>query len=281
MQRYFILILIFLGLPGGLLAQKVRNVSGEYTYYPPENVSIEQAKQIAIERARIDAIAKEFGTNVSQINTVAVSTQNETSNTQFNSLGTTEVKGDWIADTKTPEVAINYENGMLVITVKVWGKVRERNTADLQLETKILCNESESEKFKHNDRFSVKIRTPVNGYLSIYLIDDNVEEAYCLLPYENEDGQARQIQKQTEYTLISTKDPLYPYREATIMTTEKEVDFNRIVFIFSPNQFTMPLTEQGEYLPELSTSKFDKWLQRNRIKDENMYVIQKIIEIRK
>ena len=281
MSHKGIILLTVILLPSALSAQKVRTVSGESVYYPPENVSIEQAKQIAVERARIDAIAREFGTNVSQMNTVAIATVDGTSETNFNAFGSTEVKGDWLADTKQPEIHIDYDNGMLVVTAKVWGKVRERNTADLQISAKILCNGTESEKFLDNDRFSVKVRTPVNGFISIYLIDDNVQQAYCLLPYENEDGTARKIQRQNEYTLISPEDSLYPYREATILTTEKSVDFNRVVFIFSPICFSMPLTEQGEFVPELSVSDFDKWLQRNRIKDENMYVIQKMIEIRK
>jgi len=262
-------------------AQKVRSVSGECTYCPPENVTLEQAKQMAVERARIDAIAREFGTNVSQMNTVATINSNGESATAFNSLGSTEVNGDWLADTKEPEIEIDYESGMLAITARVWGKARERKTADFELSVKLLCNGTESEKFRNNDRFSIRFRSPVKGYLSIYLVDDNLRQAYCLLPYETEDGEAREIRNNAEYVLLSTEDPLYPYREETILTTENEVDFNRIVLVFSTNRFVMPLTEQGTYLPELPTPEFDRWLQRCRTKDTAMYVMQKTIEIRK
>lgn len=280
MFRFFSILLLFTVSCSYAYAQKIRNVNGEYVYYPPENMSLEQAKTMAVERARLDAIAREFGTNVSQTNTVAISAQNGDSETSFQSLGTTEVNGDWIADIKEPEIVVAYEGGMLIISAKVCGKVRERKRADFELSIQTLCNGIESEKFKNNDRFSVRFRSPVKGYFSIWLADDNLRQVYCLLPYENANGEAREIQSRKEYTLLSTADEQYPYREETILTAERDVEFNRLVFIFSTVRFTMPLTEQGEYLPELSSTDFDKWLQRNRIKDENMYVIQKMIEIK-
>jgi hypothetical protein len=42
-------------------AQKVKTVEGEYTYYAPENVTVEQAKITADDRAKIQALADEFG----------------------------------------------------------------------------------------------------------------------------------------------------------------------------------------------------------------------------
>lgn len=265
----------------GVYGQKVVNAQGEYVYHAPENITLEQARQTAIERARLDAIAKAFGTDVSQTNLVTVSARGESSETSFNSMGGTEVKGEWIADTKEPEVSVSYESGMLVVGVKVWGKIREKTKADYELSVQILCNGRESEKFRNNDRLSVRFKSPVKGYLSIYLLDDNVRQAYCLLPYENEDGRARAIKNNETTILLSTEDPLYPYREETILTTDKTMEYDRLVFVFSKNQFVMPLTDMGDYLPELSTMDFEKWLQKNRVKDTEMTVLEKVVEIRK
>ncbi len=276
-----IFLTLFLILCTTVSAQKTATVSGEYVYHAPENVSVEQAKRTAIERARLEAIAEAFGTDISQTNTVAVATVNEKSATTFNSTGSTEVRGEWVADTKEPELTISYEGGMLVVAAKVWGKIRRRNEAAVELAIAVLCNGIESEKFRNGNRLSVRFKSPVKGWLSIYLVDDNVRRAYCLLPYENEDGMAREVKNNTEYTLLSTADPKYPYREATILTTDRTVEFNRLVFVFSTNRFTMPITDNGEYLPELDLTDFEKWLQRNRIKDENMCVKEKVVEIRK
>lgn len=265
----------------GVYGQKVVNAQGEYVYHAPENITLEQARQTALERARLDAIAKAFGTDVSQTNLVTVSARGESSETSFNSMGGTEVKGEWIADTKEPEVSIHYESGMLVVEVKVWGKIREKTKADYELSVKILCNGRESEKFRSNDRLSVRFKSPVKGYLSIYLVDDNVHQVYCLLPYENEDGRARAIKNNETYILLSTEDPVYPYQEETILTTDKTMEYDRLVFVFSKNQFAMPLTNMGDYLPELSTMDFEKWLKKNRVKDTEMTVVEKVVEIRK
>lgn len=264
-------------------AQKLRTieVSGEYSYYPPETMSLEQAKRTAVERARLEAIASKFGTSVSQTNTVHISNRNGDSDSEFRISGFSEVNGDWLADTEEPQIEVAYDRGMLVVSAKVQGKIRERKKAEFDLSAQTLCNGMESGQFRHNDRFSVRFRSPVNGFLSIWLADDRIGESYCLLPYEDAGGIARAIESRKSYTLLSTADPQYPYREETILTAEDEVEFNRLLFIFSTKSFSMPLTEQGEFLPELSSAEFDKWLGRNRIKDENMYVIEKIIEIRK
>lgn len=275
------ILFLTLFFPLVVLAQKVKTVSGEYTYYAPENVSPEQARRIAIERARIEAIAAEFGTNVSQTNTTTVSNSNEQSETSFRAIGISDVKGDWLADTNEPEVSISFEGGMFVYTAKVEGKVRERKASDVELQATILCNGIESEKFKHNDAFTVRFKSAAHGFLAIYLIDDNVETAYCLLPYYDEQGMARELSAREEYTLVSIDDPKYPYEGKTLMTTEKDIDFNRIVFIFSTTRFAMPLSDKGAYVDELSIEDFDKWLQRNRVDDAGMQIVQKTIEIRK
>lgn len=47
-------------------SQQIKKVEGEYTYIVPENVDLEKAKHIALERLKIQLIADEFGTTVSQ-----------------------------------------------------------------------------------------------------------------------------------------------------------------------------------------------------------------------
>ncbi len=263
------------------VAQKVVQVNGQYTYYAPENISLEQAKQVAIERARLEAMAAVFGTEVSQTNMSTISNSADGTETKFRSLGGTEVKGEWIEDTKSPEIEIRYEASMLIVTAKVSGKARKSTKTDIELQIDILRNGVESSVFRNNDRLSINFKTPVNGYLSIYLLDDNVATAYCLLPYENEGGKARLIKSNVVSTLLSTKDPIYPYREETILTTKKDVEHNRLIFIFSTNEFTMPLTNSGEYVQELSTDNFYKWLHRNKVKDVDLQSRECVVEIRK
>lgn len=47
-----------------IFAQRVQKVTGNYTYYAPENVTVEEAKRTALDRAKQSAIADAFGTLV-------------------------------------------------------------------------------------------------------------------------------------------------------------------------------------------------------------------------
>lgn len=277
----FSIILLALALVGN--AQKAVSVSGEYRYVVPENVSITEAKSTAIERARNEAMAREFGTLVSQTNTTTSINVDGKSQTNFISVGGTESKGLWLSDTKEPEVKVLFENDVMVVEAKVWGKAREIKNSDAEMEIKILCNGNESEHFKNNDKFSVKFKAATKGYVAIFLRDDNIDDPiFCLLPYENENGEPREVKGNTPYTFLSSKDHIYPRRlQETTLTTEKSIEFNTIIIVFSKSKFNMPLSEEGQYVPEISADKFQKWLRKNRINDETMQVIEKTVEIRK
>lgn len=261
-------------------AQKTVNVSGEYRYVVPDNVSRTDAQNIAIERARNEAMAKEFGTVVSQTSTTTTKVVDGKVETGFISMGGTESKGIWIDDTKVPEVKTFYEDDVMVIVAKVWGKAREIKNTETEIDIKILCNGMENERFKNNDKFSIDFKSASKGYVAIFLRDENLDPIYCMLPYENENGEVRAVKSGTKYNFLSTKDPIYPFREETILVTDKTVEFNTILVVFSKNQFSLPISEDGEYVPEIPADKFMKWLRKNRINDETMQVIEKTVEIR-
>lgn len=261
-------------------AQKTVNVSGEYRYVVPDNVSRTEALNIAIERARNEAMAKEFGTVVSQTSTTTTKVIDGKVETGFISMGGTESKGLWIDDTKEPEVKTFYEDDVMVIVAKVWGKAREIKNTETEIDIKILCNGMENERFKNNDKFSIDFKSASKGYVAIFLRDENLDPIYCMLPYENENGEVRAVKSGTKYNFLSTKDPVYPFHEETILVTDKTVEFNTILVVFSKNQFSLPISEEGEYVPEIPADKFMKWLRKNRINDETMQVIEKTVEIR-
>ena len=87
MKHYILLLLLLATLPAA--AQKIQKVCGEYTYYVPENVSRSAAMRTALERAKIQALADEFGTIVSQTNTSIVKDNNGQADSRFFSLGST------------------------------------------------------------------------------------------------------------------------------------------------------------------------------------------------
>ena len=91
MNRFILFIILISSFLMGY-PQKTAKVSATYTYYAPETMSIEEAKRVALDRAKIQAIADEFGTIVSQSTSTVITNKNGESDTQFFALGGSDVK---------------------------------------------------------------------------------------------------------------------------------------------------------------------------------------------
>ncbi len=261
-------------------AQRVVTISGEYRYVVPQDISLEKATQIAIDKARNEAIANEFGQVVIQSTNTAIHTSGSQSSVQTDSYASTESKAIWLSDTKAPKVDIIYENGVLVITASVCGKARELKTAAVELKMQVLNNGIETELFKHNDKVAIGFKSPVKGYVALFVRDD-ADTVYCMMPYEGENGMAREVKRNEEYLFLSRQDPKYPFKEETILTANKTIEFNTFILVFSSNTFSMPASEEGEWVPLLSAANFQKWLRKHRINDETMQTVEKTIQINK
>lgn len=280
-MKYIINLILVLLFTATIQAQRITTVCGEYRYIVPEETPLNRAKQIAIDKARNEAIANEFGQVVSQSTTTTIHSSDNNSQVQSDSYTSTESKAIWLSDKQEPKVSIAYENDVLVITASVCGKVRELKTAEVELKMQVLNNGLESNQFKNNDKVSISFKSPVSGYVAIFFRDDNAGIISCMMPYENEDGTAREVKSNKEYTYLSTADPLYPYQEATILVTEKPTEFDTFILIFSKKDFSMPASDMGDFVPELSVEDFHEWLCKNRIHDETMQTIEETIQINK
>ena len=101
--RYIFILLMLLNFLF-ISAQKIEKVHGEYTYHVPDNVSLEEGKRTAIERAKIQALADAFGALVSQNNSTIVKNENGKSSVNFLSIGGSDVKGEWIETIGEPKI---------------------------------------------------------------------------------------------------------------------------------------------------------------------------------
>lgn len=256
----------------------MKTVEGEYTYHAPENVTMEQAKRTALDRAKIQALADEFGTIVSQSNATRVENKNGQTDVDFLSIGGSDVKGEWIETIGEPTYNIRYDDGMLVVSVKVKGKAREIISAGIDFQTHILRNGTEdrfeSDQFRSGDELYLSFQSPVNGYLAVYLIDAE-NQAYCLLPYRNQTEGIYPIKANQRYLFFNIKEaPLQErsYVDEYVMTCERESEQNQIYVIFSPNQFAKAIDNQSNAsLPrELPYKDFQKWLVKCRKHDKEM-----------
>lgn len=107
MNRLLLLAVIVPFMVGSLHAQEIRTVNAAYTYYVPETVSLTEAKHTALQRAKIQAIADEFGTAVSQVNATRVMNSSGNSSIDFMSVGNSDVKGEWIETIGEPTFDIS------------------------------------------------------------------------------------------------------------------------------------------------------------------------------
>ena len=206
MRLYALLLLLILS--SSVFAQKLKTVEGEYTYHAPENVTMEQAKRTALDRAMIQALADEFGTIVTQQNATRVENSNGQSDIDFLSIGGSEVKGEWIETIGEPVYDIRYEGNMLVVVCKVKGKAREIVSAGIDFQVKVLRNGTddkfESDQFRNGDDLFLSFQSPVAGYLAVYLVDAE-NQAYCLLPYRNQTDGVYSVEANSRYLFFNMR----------------------------------------------------------------------------
>lgn len=286
--RNFIIILLLMPILS-IFAQKMERVHGEYAYHVPDNVSLEEGKRTALERAKIQALADAFGTLVSQSNSTIVKNENGKSSVDLLSIGRSDVKGEWIETLGEPKFDIFYENNMLIIKVIIDGKAREIKNAGIDIEAKLLRNGTdlkfESDEFRSGDDLYLYFKSPINGYLAVYLLDETTQQVFCLLPYKSSGEPAYTIDHDKPYVFFSCQkadgnpNAVNEYN----MTCEHSMELNTIYIVFSPNMFAKANTENADAgLPrQLPLKEFQRWLGKCKTKDTETQIKSITIKIYK
>lgn len=252
-------------------------------------MSVEHAKEKALEHAQIKLIADEFGTNITQMNSTIVANRDGNSNIDFTSFSSSDVKGEWLETIGEPEFSVSYDKGMIIVNCKVKGNVREVLSAPIDIKAKVLRNGTtdkfEGYDFKSDDDMYLSFQSPVAGYLAVYLLDAE-GNAFCLLPYRAQTDGIQKIDANKPYIFFSIAD--VPVTERNLvdeytMTCSGEFESNQIHVLFSPNAFTKANdNDMGDFLPrELSNKDYQKWLAKVRKKDVNLTLKRALISIRK
>lgn len=259
-----------------LSAQKAKRVCGDYTYYAEGNETPNMAKQKALEGAKLQALATEFGTVLSQSTLTNIGNDNGSEKNFISQLSASEVRGEWLEDIGTPEYSIDYVDNMLVVNCKICGKAREVTNEASEFEAKVLQNcikdECESNTFRSKDNLYVKFKAPKDGYVAIYLIDE-VPNAYCLLPYSNAFDRQCQVKGNKEYIFFYVPENQTDNSvDELVITCEGEMEQNLMYILYSPNPFSKAIdTSVDKLLPRmLSYKDFNDWLSRVRKRDKKM-----------
>lgn len=269
------------------------DVSGESVFVVPETMSIAEARTVAASRARIDALAGKYGTLVASMNTVGMS---DGTVNHFSMLGTSEVKGVWLKDTREvwQRMELDEATQQLYIRTKVWGKARPLAVAATPVVAETISDDgdtgSTATEFRNGEKFYLHFRSAADGYLAVFLIDESGSVFTCL-PYPSQRQNTVRVRKSADYVFFSKRRPATVTAESDIrqyfLTAEKDMEQNRLCIVFSPNDFTLALDEKqgvsanGQQVGRYSFDDFNEALFRQRMADGRMQVVFKDIVIRK
>ncbi|MBX2843014.1 MAG: DUF4384 domain-containing protein [Flammeovirgaceae bacterium] len=299
MKTYFIIIFLLsaISIVNAQKKAKTVKVAGKAEIRIEDAYCIGEIKQRVIDLAKIDALEKTFGkvivqgtnTYIENINTG----EKAATNTQMNVIANSMVRGEFVEEnvTKLEWFLRDRENptGMkqeLWILCEIEGKAREMKEADVAFEAKTMncinpgsCN---TEVYHNNERVYLNFQTPVNGYLSVYMQDNEDGIIYRLFPYSKMSGDyesAVPVQADLNYILFSEQHhkTLFPDVSRSILDpisayTTKEQLFNRIFVVFSPDPYNKPLLDVNHAaggIKTMDTEKFHQWLNKNKARNTN------------
>lgn len=276
---------VAIALPMQMSALKEADVKGEYTFYGDGSHSRDECKRMALEGARLEALRAEFGTTVTQDIVQHDLVNDGGESTYFSALSSTEVKGEWIADTDEPKYSFSVDDeGNLVVKCTVRGRAREISNETVDFHTLALRNGNEERfadtSYKNGDELKLLLKAPVDGYAAVYLIGED-RKAYALLPYLNDPVGEVKLKRGKEYVFfdIEKADSSHGPVDVLIMTTDAPREYNRLYVVFSPNRFSRAVdTYTDEVTPRaLSFEEFNRWIAKCRKVDPKMGV--KIINL--
>ena len=185
-------------------------------------------------------------------------------------------------------------NGIISIkyvTCIIKGKVR-KSSPKASLEYIILNApnlNSRTQSFYHEEQLYIYFKSPVEGFISIFLEDEDA--VYRLLPYINMRDNFQSgvpIQSDTDYLFFSPDNNPFPNQlvdEPSLLTLKKDIEYNYLYIIFSEDEFVKPMLENSVIVNEriipkqLSINKFQRWLANNRAFSENFQDIRVKVSI--
>lgn len=270
--------------------------------FATKNESEASAKQRAIEAAQLEGLYKAFGMSISQMYEITESSED---GTQAFSISTTDVNGEWIQDLAEPKITVKPSDGgyWYIATVKGRGRRIAREHVDLDVRFLYGLDEDRQQckgDYDEGDNFYLYFCSPIDGYLTVYLRDDDENQTMqAILPYEGQGGEAYTIKADKKYIFFSkekAEPEMAKFTRALKLYSRKWVDVNTVYIVFSPNPFSRSKTTANKseeqtvnigsqkinLMPRETTAKnFRKWLSKRQCEDYKLQLKQKQITIKK
>jgi hypothetical protein len=289
-KMIFLAILLYSFTAMAQTKPNVVTVKGEAVVeWEQQRESKKQAQNRAEELAKVNALEKAFGVAIIQGNSTYV--QNKTTgqktetNTVFNMIGNTMVKGEVIEVLKkdfTDFYDKKKKSEKWEIKCEVEVRAKELTEAAVAFDASPLSGNKKNNKtseFNENDELFFYFKSPVSGFLSIYVDVTGSNQTQRILPYINvpkdfENGMPVEADK--EYIFFSTakEHDYYPGKnvvvdELTVSAEQEKQEMWRIFIVFSTNPMNKPslknpkLQDKNKKIveapKELTSEEFQRW----------------------
>ncbi len=293
--KFFLIIALFLGINTPSVGQKMKRTEGSSQIRQESHMAFDEVTRIVIEKAKIDAIENVFGTYVEQQTDIVI----EDGLTSYNIIGTTKVKGEWIETIGEPQISTHTrkestqygKQDVTWVSCKIKGKVKKVMPRAM-LNYKILNAPnklSRTTNFIDKEQLYIYFKSPVDGYLSIFLEDD--EGVYRLLPYLEMNPVYKNgalVLGDVDYLFFSPSNNSFPKSKVDEMTLEynkERIEYNFIYIVFSEDKYIKPSLKESFHSEEriipksLSKWEFGQWISNNKVNSECFQVIKQKISI--
>lgn len=243
--------------------------------------------QLAINNALISSFGSSVTSNYESISETNMSgakliSSNQSRSQYINSYP----NGIWLEHKTDPEYSsYKDEKGNWWLKCSVNGVGEEVVSAPVEFTTKTLdgldIQKDESISFISGESGYLYFRSAKNGYLLAFYDDFNTVQR-CL-PYNAMPNDFIPIDAHTDYLFFSP-ERTSPSIEAKLVDeiefyTESQLEYNQFYVIFSPEEISLPVltdqtTDDSNYstFKTLDRHKFHKWLQNNRLRNNNLQI---------
>lgn len=268
-------VLSMVAVPSWADSPSPKKVAGSYTYHGDRYDSPDMAKRKALEGARIDALSREFGTVISQdvLQSDRVGSHGETS--KFLALSASEVQGEWLSDESQPEFKVELDAAdNLVVSCSIQGLARAISNSAASFETAALRGGMPATEYYTGDNLTLSFTPSTDGYAAVFLMDES-GSVFKMLPYMGDPRQEVKVKRNYDYVFFDEKRHPADFGEIDSfeITTDGEIEFNKLYVIFSPDAFSLPVMhapKNDAQLPFLTEEEFTKWLLKTRRNDQRM-----------
>lgn len=260
------------------MAADIVSVKGTATYYDDGTHSKVDCMRLALEQAKIDALANKFGTIVSQDILQQDRIVGNREHNDFLALSSTEVRGEWVADEGEPEYKFERDKEEnLIVTCTVKGKAKAIDNESAQFLSQVLRNGTDDVhadiNFKDGDAMFLNFQSNQDGFLAVFLQDEQ-NNVFQLLPYVGDSRTRVPVSNGKKYVFFSPANAMKGEQvDEFILTAPYNTEYNRVFVLFSPEPFSAPvMNREPGSIPQMNSTEFSKWLVKTRRNDPKMGV---------